>query len=156
MRFELLFLGKTKETYLAAGIDDFRKRLARHAEVEIRILKEKKWGSGESEKKIKEEETDRLLASCSQPTMIVALDPAGRQASSEELAKLLQQWEEQGCRKITFIIGGPLGLAPSIRQVADCMLSLSAMTFTHEMARLILLEQLYRACSIRSGSQYHK
>jgi len=156
MRFELLFLGKTKETYLAAGIEDFCKRLRRYAEVEIRTIKEKKWGSGEPEQKIKAEETDRLLACCTQPTMIVALDPAGRQASSEELAELLQQWEEQGQRKITFIIGGPLGLAPSIRQSADAMLSLSAMTFTHEMARLLLLEQLYRACTIRAGSQYHK
>ena len=156
MRFELLFLGKTKEKYLAAGIEDFRKRLSRYAEVEIRTIKEKKWGNGESEKKIKTEETNRLLTSCTQPTLIVALDPGGRQASSEDFAKLIQQWEEQGRRKITFIIGGPLGLAPSIKQSADALLSLSAMTFTHEMARLLLLEQLYRACSIRAGSQYHK
>ena len=156
MRFELLFLGKTKEKYLAAGIEDFRKRLSRYAEVEIRTLKEKKWGRGEPENKIKAEETERLLASCGQPTLIVALDPGGRQASSEELAQLLQQWEEQGHRKITLVIGGPLGLAPSIHQSADTILSLSAMTFTHEMARLLLLEQLYRACSIRAGSQYHK
>ena len=156
MRFELLFLGKTKEKYLAAGIEDFRNRLSRYAEVEIKTLKEIKWGSSESAKKIKAEETARLLAGCTQPTMLVALDPGGKQASSEELAELLQLWEEQGHRKITFIIGGPLGLAQSIRQSADLLLSLSAMTFTHEMARLLLLEQLYRASSIRAGSKYHK
>ena len=156
MRFELLFLGKTKEKYLATGIEDFRKRLSRYAEVDIKTLKEQKWGNGESEKKIKEEETARLLASCSQPTFIVALDPGGKQVSSEELAKLIQQWEEQGRRRVTFIIGGPLGLAPAIKQSADNLLSLSSMTFTHEMARMLLLEQLYRACSIRAGSQYHK
>lgn len=156
MRFELLFLGKTKEKYLAAGIEDFRNRLSRYGEVEIKTLKEVKWGNNESEKKIKDEETARLLAGCVQPTLIVALDPGGKQASSEELADYLQQWEEQGRRKITFIIGGPLGLAPSIRQSADLLLSLSAMTFTHEMARLLLLEQLYRAASIRAGSKYHK
>ena len=156
MHFELLFLGKTKEKYLANGIEDFRKRLSRYAEVEIKILKEIKWGNNESEKKIKEQETTRLLDSCTQPAMVVALDPGGKQISSEELADLLQQWEEQGRRKITFIIGGPLGLAPSVRDSADMLLSLSAMTFTHEMARLLLLEQLYRASSIRSGSKYHK
>lgn len=156
MRFELLFLGKTKEKYLAAGIEDFCNRLNRYAEVEIKTLKEIKWGSNESPEKIKKEETARLLAACTQPTMIVALDPGGKQASSEELAQLLQQWEEQGRRKITFIIGGPLGLAQPIRQSADLLLSLSAMTFTHEMARLLLLEQLYRASSIRAGSKYHK
>ncbi len=156
MRFELLFLGKTKEKYLAAGIEDFRKRLSRYAEVEIRIIKEKKWGSGESAEKIKNEETSCLLNSCTQPTMIVALDPGGKQVSSEDFAQLHQKWEEQGRRKITFIIGGPLGLAPSIRQSADTILSLSTMTFTHEMARLLLIEQLYRASSIRAGSKYHK
>jgi len=156
MRFEILFLGKTKEKYLAAGIEDFNKRLSRYAEVEIRTIKEKKWGNNESEKKIKEEETAHLLANCIQPTLIVALDPGGKQVSSEELANLIQQWEEQGKRKITFIIGGSLGLAPVIKQSADALISLSTMTFTHEMARLLLLEQLYRACSIRAGSQYHK
>ena len=156
MQFELLFLGKTKEKYLAAGIEDFRKRLSRYTQVTIRIIKEKKWGNGEPETKIKTEETHHLLANCVQPTLIVALDPGGRQASSEDLADLLQQWEEQGRRKITFIIGGPLGLADSIQQSADVLLSLSPMTFTHEMARLLLIEQLYRACSIRAGSQYHK
>jgi len=156
MRFDLLFLGKTREKYLASGIEDFRKRLSRYAEVEIRTIKEKRWGSGEAEGKIKEEETRILLEHCARPTLVVALDPAGNRLSSEEFADLIGKWEAEGRRKITFIIGGPLGLADSIRKSADTLLSLSAMTFTHEMARLILLEQLYRACSIRAGSQYHK
>ncbi|MDH3394205.1 MAG: 23S rRNA (pseudouridine(1915)-N(3))-methyltransferase RlmH, partial [Desulfobulbaceae bacterium] len=88
MHFELLFLGKTKEKYLANGIEDFRKRLSRYAEVEIKTLKEIKWGNNESEKKIKEQETTRLLDSCTQPAMVVALDPGGKQISSEELADL--------------------------------------------------------------------
>ncbi len=156
MRFELLFLGKTKEKYLAAGIEDYRKRLSRYAEVEIRTIKEKKWGAREAEEKIKEEEARLLLGHATESTLRVALDPTGRQLNSEEFAELLGNWETQGRRRITFLIGGPLGLADSLRQEADAVLSLSAMTFTHEMARLLLVEQLYRACSIRAGSQYHK
>lgn len=156
MRFELLFLGKTKEKYLADGIEDFRNRLSHYAEVEVRIIKERKWSNGEEAARIREEETKMLLALCDGPSLVVALDPGGRQITSEGLAELIGQWEEQGRRKVTFVIGGPLGLAPSIGQSADLVLSLSPMTFTHEMARLLLVEQLYRACSIRAGSKYHK
>ncbi|MDH5297409.1 MAG: 23S rRNA (pseudouridine(1915)-N(3))-methyltransferase RlmH [Desulfobulbaceae bacterium] len=156
MRFELLFLGKTREGYLAAGIEDFRTRLSRYAEVEIKTIKEKRWGAGESETRIREEETRLLLSQVTSPSLVVALDRTGRQPTSEGLAQLIGQWENQGRRKVTFIIGGPLGLAESIKTSADLLLSLSAMTFTHEMARLLLLEQLYRSCSIRAGSQYHK
>ena len=156
MRFELLFLGKTKEKYLADGIEDFRNRLSRYAEVDLRVIREKKWSSGVEAARIREEETKMLLDLCDGPSMVVALDPNGRQITSEGLAELIGQWEEQGRRKVTFVIGGPLGLAPSINQSADVVLSLSPMTFTHEMARLLLIEQLYRACSIRAGSKYHK
>lgn len=155
MRLEFLFPGKTREGYLAAGIDDFRKRLANYAEVEIKNLKEFKPGR-KPEPLVRQEEGQSLLARLASKTLVVALDPGGHSLSSEELAARLAIWEENGRRHLTFLVGGALGLAPEVLSRADYTLSLSRMTFTHEMARLLLLEQLYRAFSIRAGSGYHK
>ncbi len=162
MRFELLFLGKTKEDYLARGIADFADRLGRYAEVKITTIKPprppKSGGmknDGEEARLIREEGR-LLLAHLEAGSRLVALDPAGKMVSSPELADLLTRWEEQGSNRLTFALGGPLGLAPEVGERADLLLSLSAMTFTHEMARLLLLEQLYRAWTIKVGSNYHK
>jgi len=89
-------------------------------------------------------------------TDFVVLDPGGRQLSSEEFAGMVENWEGQGRQVVSFIIGGPDGLSPAVIARADLLLSLSRMTFTHEMARLLLLEQLYRAYSIKAGTKYHK
>jgi 23S rRNA (pseudouridine1915-N3)-methyltransferase len=156
MRFELLFLGKTKELFLAAGIDHFLKRLNHYVPAEVKLIKEKKWSTREPEEKIKEEEGKLLLAGISHPTLVVALDPAGPQLSSEELATQVAKWRDSGQRSISFLIGGPLGLPEQLVREADLVLALSRMTFTHEMARLLLAEQLYRANAILAGSGYHK
>lgn len=155
MRFEFLFLGKTKEPYLAAGIADYGKRLARYIATDIKILKEKKIKKGESETLLVDKESATLLQNA-QGSQIVCLDRSGKQMDSLELAAQVEGWEMQGWKKITFIIGGPLGLSPAILTKADLVLSLSPMTFTHEMTRLLLLEQLYRACTIKAGEKYHK
>jgi 23S rRNA (pseudouridine1915-N3)-methyltransferase len=155
MRLEFLFLGKTREAYLAAGIDDYRHRLANYAEVEIRVLKEVRPAS-KPEAQVRQEEGQALLTHLTPKTMVVALDPGGRVLSSEELAKQVGEWEEGSRRHLTFLVGGALGLAPEVLARADYKLSLSRMTFTHEMARLLIVEQLYRAFSIRAGSGYHK
>ena len=155
MRLEFLFLGKTREAYLAAGIDDYRRRLANYAGVEIRVLKEVRPAS-KPEAQVRQEEGQVLLAHLTAKSLVVALDPGGRAMNSEELARLVGEWEDGGRRHLTFLVGGPLGLAPEVLTRADFKLSLSPMTFTHEMARLLILEQLYRAFSIRAGSGYHK
>jgi 23S rRNA (pseudouridine1915-N3)-methyltransferase len=155
LRFELLFLGKTKEAYLAAGTTDYTKRLARYIATDIKTLKEKKLKKGESEKARIEKDSETLLQS-SQGSQLVCLDRTGRQMDSLELAAQVENWAMQGQKKITFIIGGPLGLSKETLTKADLVLSLSPMTFTHEMTRLLLLEQLYRACTIRAGEKYHK
>lgn len=156
MRIELIFPGKTKEKYLAEGINDFCKRLKRYAQVELKSVKEKRWNSSESEEKYKEAESTLLLEKVTTPSVIVALDRTGEQISSVGLANLLTNWEDQGRRCLSFIIGGPLGLAPTMLKKADLMLSFSKMTFTHEMARLLLMEQIYRAYTIKAGTGYHK
>jgi 23S rRNA (pseudouridine1915-N3)-methyltransferase len=155
LRFELLFLGKTKEPYLAAGIADYAKRLARYIATDIKILKEKKIKKGTAENVRIANDSDILLQS-TQGSQLICLDRSGRQMDSLDLAAQVESWAMQGQKKITFIIGGPLGLSPAILTNADLILSLSPMTFTHEMTRLLLLEQLYRACTIRAGENYHK
>jgi 23S rRNA (pseudouridine1915-N3)-methyltransferase len=155
LRFEFIFSGKTKESYLASGIADFAKRLAHYAATEIKILKEEKARKGEPENLLIEKQSAALLQNV-QGSWVVCLDRLGKQMDSRELAAQLERWEMQGQKKIAFIIGGPLGLSPAILARADLVLSLSPMTFTHEMARLILFEQLYRACTIKAGEKYHK
>lgn len=156
MRFELLFLGRTREDFLAAGIDHFLKRLNHFVPAEIRTIREKKWSPREAEERIRTEEGRMLLARVNRPSLVVALDRTGRQLSSEELAALLAAWRNQGQRCVSFLIGGPLGLSSEVITGSDIVLALSRMTLTHEMARLLLLEQLYRAGTILAGSGYHR
>lgn len=155
MRIELVFLGKTKEKYLAAGIEDFIKRLSRYTRLEIKTLRDKQLQKKLSENQAKENEGRDLLAAVNS-SLIVCLDRTGKQIDSEELAGQIRQWEMQGRKSVCFLIGGPLGFAPAVLQQADLVLSLSPMTFTHEMTRLLLLEQLYRAYTINAGEKYHK
>ncbi len=156
MKIILPLLGKTKEQYLGAGIDDFAGRLRRFVQLDLPVLKEKKSGAKEDAARLQNEEAQILLGSVPQSAKVVALAPLGQQLSSEELADLLCRWEDQGVREIAFLIGGPTGLAPKLVEKADYVLSLSRMTFTHEMARMLVLEQLYRAFSIKAGTGYHK
>lgn len=155
MRLEFLFLGRTRESYLAAGVDDFVLRLKRYAPVEIKTLKERQWSPREQSRQM-QVEGEQLLAAVMAGAFLVALDPLGQALTSEQLAAQVGQWQDEGRRQLTFVLGGPLGLPPAVRQRADYTLSLSKMTFTHEMARLLLLEQIYRAYAILAGSQYHK
>lgn len=156
MRLELLFPGKTKEEYLARGIEDFAARLRRHVELELRVVRAAKPGKGDDEARLIREEGQQLLSRVPAAAFLVALDPGGKLLSSPQLAEQLAQWQEQGRESLVFVIGGHLGLAPEVLNRADFSLSLSPLTFTHEMARLLLLEQLYRAWNIRLGTAYHK
>jgi len=154
MRLELLFPGKTKEAYLRKGIDDFTKRLSHYVKTDFKIIKDR--SGGKDTARALQLEGEQLLENCSRSAYVVVLDPGGRQLSSEEFASTIGNWEGLGRQVVSFIIGGPAGLAPAVLARADLLLSLSRMTFTHEMARLLLLEQLYRAYSIKAGTKYHK
>lgn len=154
MKYEILLLGKTKESFLGEGIREYSKRLQHYAPIHVKTLKIKK--SEGSEEVIKRKEGEQLLAHLSPSTFTVALDSGGVQFSSTGLAKEIEGWEKRGVKHVTFLLGGPFGLAATVLQQADMQLSLSSMTFTHEMARLFLLEQLYRAYTIKNGEKYHK
>ncbi len=155
MKFVLLFLGKTREGYLDQGIRDYAKRLNRYVRLEIKILKDKH-AKNDSDRVIMAREAELLLARSDSSSLTVALDPRGREYDSQELATVLEGWENRGLQTITFLIGGYLGLDKKVLDHADLTWSLSRLTFTHEITRFILLEQLYRACSIKAGHNYHK
>lgn len=155
MKIILLFLGKTKEDYLEKGIIDFSKRLSHYTSVEIKYIKVKKQ-KGKPDNVVRDYESSLLNTRIDAGAHRVALDAAGRQVSSEELSNIIVGLEQRGVKRMCFVIGGPLGLADEQRQRADLVLSLSKMTFTHDMTRLLLLEQLYRAYTIKAGEKYHK
>lgn len=155
MKLLIPLLGKTRETYIDAGIRDYVTRLSRFATVEMPVLKERHHRK-EADEVIKAAEAVQLLEYIPSAVFCVALDPNGTATDSEGLAKVLTRWEHQGIGTVCFLIGGHLGLHSSVLQRADLLLSLSRLTFTHELTRLILLEQLYRACTIKAGHNYHK
>ncbi len=154
MKFVFLFVGRTRERYLDAGIRDYAGRLARFVKVEIRVVKERHAHRGPDEQ-IRLQDAEQLLARTDRG-LVVALDGSGRQPDSGELARMVTGWEDRGVRQVFFLVGGHLGLHRSVLERADLVLSLSRLTFTHEMARLILLEQLYRAWTIKAGHNYHR
>ena len=141
MNLLIPLLGKTRSPWIEAGIREYAGRLRRYTELEMPVLRERHSPSAPPERTMLLQ-AEELLRCCAAAPLVVALEPGGRAASSEELA-------------VAFCIGGHLGLHESVGARAGFRLSLSKMTFTHEMSRLILVEQLYRACTIRAGHPYH-
>lgn len=154
MRLIILSPGKVRETWLQVGIDEYIRRLGRYCQVNI-ITVDDVPDSWPMNKAI-EEESRRLLAKIKPQSWVVALDLQGKLPDSLELAKLLPEWFREGGSEIVFVIGGSNGLAPAILNRAQARLCLSKLTFTHQMTRLILLEQCYRAFKIQAGEPYHK
>lgn len=154
MRFEIIFPGKTREGYLREGIDDYVNRLRRYVKVDFKVAREYK-GKG-TEEAVRDTQTTELLKNLPESALILGLDQRGHQYSSEDFADLITGWENQGRDRVAVVIGGHLGFSREFLDRADYLLSISKMTFTHEMVRLIFLEQLYRAYSIKIGSSYHK
>ena len=155
MKFIFLFLGKTKERYLDAAVSDFAGRLGRYVDIEIVVLKER-YSRNDPEEVIRRVGGEILLAACKGDGLKVALDLSGTHFDSPGLAAELSRWRERSLRTVYFMIGSHLGLPDTVLQQADLIWCLSRLTFTHEMTRMILLEQLYRACTINAGGHYHK
>ncbi len=154
MRHEIIFLGKIKNSFLNDGVQEFRKRLEHYAPLDIRIVKDP--GAGKTGAAAKKVQGKALLGNTSSGAFKVVLDASGKQFSSEEFAASITRWEDSGIRTISWLIGGPEGHDNEVLQQADFLLSLSRMTFTHDFIRLLLLEQLYRAYTIKAGEKYHK
>ena len=155
MRLEVLLLNKTKESYLQQGVADYLHRLQRYGSIELVEIRVKNLSS-KSDAEIKAQESVLLDRRATEGSYRIALDSGGQQFSSVKFAALLTELENRAVKSVSFIIGGPLGLAEEQLRRADQVLSLSHMTFTHDMTRLILLEQIYRAYTIKAGTSYHK
>ncbi len=151
----ILMVGKTRAAFLREGLDFYLQRLRPYLRVSLVAVKEEKPRSGLTPELIRGREGDRLLARVPSPARLVALDVRGAEFSSEGFAAWLAAKEQAGSGPLVFLVGGHLGLAPAVLAAAGERLALSRMTFTHELARLLLLEQLYRAATIRAGHPYH-
>jgi len=159
MNISIITIGKLKEKYLKQGIDEYLKRLTSYAKVEIIELPDEKAPenlSGIEMEQVKEKEGERILSKISDDTHVIALAIEGKMKSSEQLAKDLDQLATYGKSKVAFVIGGSLGLSSAVMKRSNDSLSFSKMTFPHQLMRLILLEQVYRAFRINRGEPYHK
>ncbi|KOO45945.1 23S rRNA (pseudouridine(1915)-N(3))-methyltransferase RlmH [Priestia koreensis] len=159
MNISIITIGKLKEKYLKQGISEYLKRLSTYAKVEVIELSDEKAPENLSEaemEQVKQKEGERILAKISDDTHVIALAIEGKLKSSEELAKDLDQLATYGKSKVAFIIGGSLGLSDQVMKRSNAALSFSRMTFPHQLMRLILLEQVYRAFRINRGEPYHK
>ena len=158
MKITILAVGKLKETYLRDGVAEYVKRLSPFAKIEcIEIAEEKmpdNFSPAEKEKTLARE-GERLLARVPEGSELIVLDVAGEPLSSEELAARMGEWMVGGASNLTFLIGGAFGLSPAVRKAAKLRLSFSRMTFTHQMVRMLLVEQIYRAFKILRGEKYH-
>lgn len=154
MKHELLFLGKIKDKFLAEGVEEYASRLRHYTSFSITLLKEK--GKMRGQSSAVDSEGILLLQAVPSGALVVVLDPRGKQFSSEALSRQIDDWEMQGIKQVCYLIGGPDGHSSSVLQAADLLLSLSQMTFTHDMTRMLLVEQLYRAYTIKAGEKYHK
>lgn len=159
MRINIVCVGKIKEKYLKLGIDEFKKRLSKYCKLEIIELEDEKSPENLSDKEmlmIKEKEGKKILSKIKDNSYVIALAIDGKNLSSEELAETINKLGVRGISNITFVIGGSLGLSDEVLSRADYKLSFSKMTFPHQLMRLILLEQVYRAYRINNGEPYHK
>jgi len=155
----VLCVGKMKEKAYRELADEYLKRLGRYGkteEIEIPDLPEPAGNSAALEEQVKTREGEALLAKIRPGDRVIALTIQGKQRSSEELAEHIQEMRTSGNSRIVFVIGGSLGLGRNILARADEEMSMSRMTFPHRLARVMLLEQLYRAEKILSGERYHK
>lgn len=155
----LIYVGNIRENYLLAAAAEYEKRLSTYCRLVCTELKEEKLPDEPSQAQIDaaiKKEGERILAVLPQKSKKIALCVEGKQISSEEFSSLLKTAENSGFSQISFIIGGAFGLSEEVKKVCDFRLSLSKMTFTHRFARILLLEQIYRAENIAAGGKYHK
>lgn len=155
MKLLLWTIGKANEPYVKAGIEEFTKRILRYYPVEWTLVAPPKNAGVLSELDLRNKEGATILAMLKPEDYLIALDENGKMTSSEGLANLIQQRASESTRNVVFLIGGAYGLSPAVLQRANFTWSLSQLTFPHQIVRLILAEQIYRACSILRNEKYH-
>lgn len=155
MNIELITVGKTKSGFVNAGVEEYSKRLKRYINFSITELPDVKNGVKIGKEAQKESEGKLILAKVQPHDHLVLLDERGKQYSSEEFSKKIEDAGIKGMKCLKLVIGGPYGFSKSVYDRADELLSLSKMTFNHEMVRIFITEQIYRAMTIQRGEPYH-
>jgi 23S rRNA (pseudouridine1915-N3)-methyltransferase len=151
-----IFVGKPKEAYLEEGVADYLSRIRRYLRAEVRVVRAEPRRRGTDEAKALAGEGQRIAAALAGADYKICLDRVGRQLSSEGLAGHMEALAQRGVRRAAFVVGGVGGLPADLARSADLALSMGPMTFTHEMSRVILLEQVFRALTIQAGEPYHR
>lgn len=155
MKIQLMVIGKTTSKCLADGIGDYAKRVVRYVPFEIKVLADVKTSRSMTADRQKELEGEAMLASIQPGDHVVLLDERGEEMTSREFSRFLDRKMVTLPRNLVFVIGGPYGFSSEVYKRADGKISLSRMTFPHEMVRLFVVEQLYRAMTIMRGEPYH-
>jgi len=157
MKIQLWSIGKEHESYVKTGTDDFTKRISRYYPVEWKIIAPPKnaRGGALSQPNLKKKEAEIMLEGLSKDDYLIALDEHGRQMRSEGLAQFIQARANDSAKNLVFLIGGIYGLDEAVLKRADHRWSLSSLTLPHQLVRLVLAEQLYRACTILRNEKYH-
>jgi len=159
LQITIIAVGKLKEKYLIQGIQEYKKRLTAYTKIQVIEVTDEKAPEHLSEAEmmqVKEKEGEKILSQIKPDQYVIALAIEGKMWSSEQLAKEINHLTTYGKSNIVFVIGGSLGLSEEVYHRADERLSFSKMTFPHQLMRLILLEQIYRAFKINKGEPYHK
>lgn len=154
MKTLLLLVGKTTDKYLSAGINDYAERISHYMQFDITVIPALKNAGSMSPEQQKVREGNMITQQIEPQDTVVLLDERGQQMSSMELARWLQK-KQLTARRLVLVVGGSYGFAREVYDRADEQLSLSRLTFPHQMVRLILTEQIYRACTILKGEKYH-
>ncbi len=155
MKLKLWSIGKPHEQYVKAGVDDFTKRISNYYPVEWTIIPVPKNAAVLGEVGLKKKEGEVLLGMLDKDDYLVALDERGKQLSSEGLAEFIMKRTNESTKNLVFLIGGAYGIDEAVMQRANYKWSLSQLVFPHQLVRLILAEQVYRACSINRNEKYH-
>ena len=154
MKIILLLVGKTTNKHIGACINDYVERIGHYVPFELQVIPELKQTKHLTEAQQKQMEGEQLLRALQPTDDVVLLDERGKELRSMEFARWIEQ-KQHTARRLVFIIGGPYGFSPDLYARAKEMLSLSRMTFSHQMVRLFFTEQIYRACTIIKGAPYH-
>ena len=156
MKIKIIALGKIKEKFLKDGINEFLKRLTPYTSLEMFELNPVEIKDENLTQKALDEEGVNILSHIKEDSYVITMEIQGKQLSSEELAKKINDITISGVSELVFVIGSSCGISQKVSQRADFKLSMSKMTFLHQFARLILIEQIYRAFKILNGEKYHK
>ncbi|HEY6161403.1 MAG TPA: 23S rRNA (pseudouridine(1915)-N(3))-methyltransferase RlmH [Bacteroidia bacterium] len=155
MKVNLLVIAKTEEAWLREGIAVYLKRLERYLDVKLEELPALKNAKNMSEEQQKQKEGESIMAQLEPADKVILLDERGKEYDSKALASFMQQQMNQSVKRLVFVVGGPYGFSEELKLRANGKLSLSKMTFSHQMVRLFFTEQLYRAMTILKGEPYH-